>query len=289
VLARAAQLTDADAATLSAFVGACVSVDLEGILTWPASVAASVARTVGRAAACEAARHAADELVAGWRGDPGTRTRWLRVVDRWWNPADAAERGVSREGAQRNVESVVRDGICSLLVAQVVQDVLDTETWLEANGPWAAATSPDGRPGPGWYAPPDVLRTVRRLFSRLSATRLWEIAFLHRAFTDDTLPPVGQDRRYQELEHRLLAWATTSAAGCPPAHELFDGLAVGKDLAERRRLLGLTLNDEALSRWLDCLTSAIVHRARLSDADVGVFTSVVQHVLPGLSDLLARR
>ena len=286
VLARTAQIRQADAATLARFAELCAQVEQWVSLTWPATRAVAMSRPIGRTPALARLR---DELdgVMPWRAhDVVTRHTWRDVIDSSWDSELARETGTTRRRFDETLRRLVRDGALSCLTVQAVADVADPEMTLMGFGPWQSAMSGTGLPGEEWYASAEVLAVVRRLLSKIGPDRLLVLSAQHQhelgvGFT------VGQKTaRYVDLVGRLGTYALVSAAACPPVSDLVRGSHM------RSHMAALLVDDsctelfDQLSDWLTCLTAALVHRAQLSAEDVRTFAGPVRSVLPELEQVL---
>lgn len=289
VLARAAQFFQADAGTLGEFVMMASAVDDASSVSWPVVRARGIGRTAGRTAALDALADALTRLFEDGPQDARLRRCEKQVVEDLLAAARKDGADVTRAEMRRGVRDRILGGMLACLSGEVVADVADQETRLWAAGPWQAVSSPDGRPGPDWYASEAVLERVRQVLAGLGVDELMSLGAAHYSRCMAPGPgPVRGLGRYADLRNRLTSWAVISAACCPPAQAVIADVQVGVLLtvksalgsdAEREHLHGL--ND-----WLECLTSMLVHRARLTAADVRSFAGPVRHLVPRLAEVL---
>jgi hypothetical protein len=282
VLARAAQLWQAGDEVVADLLQAALLVESSGMsLTYPAAVAAALAREVGRSRCLADLRVDVNDLVDRLTCRPAAAARWRRVVRTFdaggWTVLVPAE----RDRMVRGCAGLLRDLLGSCLSYEVVADVVDDDLWLSALGPWLSGLRGGAPvPGAGWFAGPDVLAVVADLLAPLDAESLGVVAGIHQiAMTRGITEAPG----YAELCQRLSGWALVSAAGCPweatllslPAwRPLFDAVpqAVVAPLAP-------------LQEWATCLSSALTHRWRLSNDEVRTLAAPFRQDLP----LLERR
>ena len=296
VLARTAQIRQAGAAPLARFAELCAQVQHWASLTWPATRAAAIARPVGRTSALARLSDELDGVMPWHAHDVVTRHIWREVVDSCWDPELARETGTTRRRFDETLRRLVRDGARSCLTVQAVADVADPELTLMGFGPWQAAMSGAGLPGTGlrvaglpgeeWYASAEVLAVVRGLLSEIEPDQLLVLAAQHQLELSAGFMVGQRTAQYVDLVERLGTYALVSAAACPPVTDLVRG-------SRRRSHLAALLVDDSctelfdqLSVWLTCLTSALVHRAKLSADDVRTFAAPVRSVLPGLEQAL---
>jgi hypothetical protein len=279
VLARAAQMAHADERALGDFIGLANAVDHASSLSWPAAQVRAVGRPLGRTGALDALEDALIQVFDLWSIDPRLRKRWKSIVDGYLAVRPAELSHVTRACLERNLRDVLESGMRSCLFGEVVSDAADEELRLFAAGPWQSAYAPDGRPGPEWYAAEPVLDRVRQVLAKLTVQDLMDLGLIHRELScDGARAPEGP---YARLRDRLTSWAVVTAACCPPVDEVLTdpsvsrGYAVMAALGSREVLL-------ALNDWLECLTSLLVHRARLGRDDIQVFCQAVAPVLPRL-------
>lgn len=282
VLARAAQIAQADTASLAQFLVSAAKVSHATSLTSPIACSRAVARPVGRDPALAALDESVEALV-----DHVTSAgrRWSAVL------ADFAGDGLGQDwrASQRvrladNLRDLLRDATLACLSTQAVSDLAPTDLWLQGMGPWETSRRMSFAPlTDQWCAAPSVLAAVRRLLRRRRPTTLRMIAVLH----DITRQFAARSTRpdYNELEMRLTGWAMTSAAACPPVTDLLTARQRGQ-VGRGRSIADAPPWLPGLQEWASCLTSALTHRQRLSAEDVRTFAHPVRAVLPGLEQLL---
>jgi hypothetical protein len=282
VLARAAQLWQADDETLADLLYAALLVESAGMsLTNPVAVAGALAREVGRSR-CLADLHDDVEGLVSWLTTrPAARARWRRVVRTFDPEGWAAVAPDGRDGMARACAGLLRDLLGMCLSFEVVADVADDDLLLSARGPWLSGLR-RGAPVPGdaWSAAPDVLAAVADLLAQLDVESLGTVAGIHQiAMTRGIREAPG----YAALCQRLRGWALVSAAGCPWEPTL-------SSLPGWRPLLeavphGVVAPLAPLQAWATCVSSALTHRWRLSGADVRTLAAPFRQDLP----LLERR
>jgi hypothetical protein len=264
VVARAAQLWQADDDTLLDLLDAALLVEASGMsLTYPVSVAGALARQVGRSRCLDDLHDATHELVEWLTERPASGARWRRVVRAITADASAAGSDDRDRLAQR-CASLLHDLVSLCLSVEVVADVADADLLLAAHGPWLCGLRRgDLVPGDAWAASPAVLDVVTDLLAPLDAEILGTIAGLHDiARTRGITEAPG----YSDLCSRLSGWALVSPAGCPWTPTL-------SSLPGWRPLLAAVPNGvlaplEPLQTWATCITSALTHRMRLSGDDI---------------------
>jgi hypothetical protein len=177
----------------------------------------------------------------------------------------------------------------SCLAGEIVADLADAELRLYAAGPWQAVFSRNGRPGDEWYAAAPVLERVREILTGLTLQDLMSVAAAHHGLCGlDAEHDEQHDERYARLRNRLTSWSVVSAAGSPPVLQLLRDVTLAGQLA----IKAVVRSDEesellrALTDWLDCLTSLLVHRPRLRRDDVRTFARSGSAVLPGFEKRL---
>lgn len=281
VLARAAQLWQADRDSLTWLLHASVSVNACYGLSHSSCVATALARPVGRRAALVELSAAAQELVGHLTTAPPAVRRWdnaVRGIDpAWWRQLDRE----GRRQLQHNLGHLLCDVTSACLAVEAVADVADRPLLLAARGPWVTGLRGEMVPShPDWQTPPLVRETIRGLLSTLDLQGLAVVARLHVLAR---IVGVQGAEDYPDLCGRLLGWATVSAAACPRA--LLDELPGWQPLAAA--VPGATVVAPAeLHEWATCLASALTHRARLSSDDVRTFALPFAVDLPQLTSLL---
>jgi len=282
VLARAAQLWQADDDTLGDFLHAGTVVECGASLSGSMSMAIAVARPVGRRRQVEALHEAVHELADLMTERPAAQRRWtaaLRSFDlELWDSLDRH----SRDNMRHNLAHVLHDLVGGCLMTEAVADEAPPSLLLEARGPWVSATRHEPvLTDPAWRAAPQVLDVVHGLLHRLDYETLTLIARIHRIAHERRVIGAGN---FGDLCARLESWALTSAASCPWDPEL-SGLPGWQPLL--RALPGAVIAPMwDLGHWATCVASALTHRARLSAEDVHTFAVPFATVLPQLEELL---
>jgi hypothetical protein len=278
VLARAAQLWQADDDTLVHLLDAALLVEASGMsLTYPVSVAEALARRVGRTLCLDDLHTATHELVDWMTESPASLIRWRRVVRTF--TADARAAGPhERERLARRCARLLHDLLSLSLSVEVVADVADTDLLLSAHGPWLCGLrGGDLVPDDAWAASPAVLDVVTELLARLDAETLGIVAGVHQiARTHGVTEAPG----YDDLCMRLTGWALVSPAGCP-WDPMLSSLPGWRPLLEAVPH-GVIAPLKPLQEWATCLTSALTHRMRLSGEDIRSLAAPFRQDLPGL-------
>jgi hypothetical protein len=284
VAGRVAEFWSADAVTLSNLLHAAVSVHLGGGVTWPATVAAAVAREAGRVDEVEHTRDVALELVerrtqlSTW---PHTLSAMMTEIG--FQPGETTPDEVER-GFHHNMSEL----LWTVLATEVVADRLNSTQRFHGRGAWLSGLGPVGElPGRRWRAPRPVIDRLVTVLRPLDAEALREIVIRN---DDDSLDD------YQALAGRLEGWAMVGAAGCPWKGVLdrLPGVReVRGNVEHLRRLVG-SLDIEpppeprgaALQQWATVMTSAACHRSRLSPSDVAALTAPFLDLLPELPGVI---
>jgi hypothetical protein len=285
VLARAAQMTQADAEVLRNFL--CISHDVNNAMspTWPMVRARALGRPVGRTPGLDNLATALEQLMEAWSRQYRQRRRWSCVVDQFVAEAPHELR-VPRSRIESNLHHVLRTAVEACLAGELVYDLADSQLRLMAAGPWESAVSGDGRPGSEWIASEEVLDRIRSLLNDVSVRELALIADVHA----DALEAAAgcSCEGYGALVSRIAGFAATSAAVCPPAAELVSGAV--RPLLVRRWVAdaadGTGRVRYALEDWLTCLAALLVHRAHFTADQVRAFAQPVEGVLPQLRSIL---
>lgn len=294
VLARAAQIIQAGPWTLSDLVLSAHAVDAAAGLSWPRVRARALGRPSGRGRALDELEGAVDELVDAWAGGSRPTARWTQLVQVF-----LSEDGdpLTSPAVEYNLREMLCRAVRCCLTGEVVADLADPELRLWAAGPWQAASSTDSRPGPEWYAAAPVLARVRELLAGVQTEELLALGAVHyrelagldeRVGSGQPWPEDHEESPFARLRSRLTAWTLISAAGCPPAHRVLTGLPSADGLAAvpARPSSGDEHSLWGLNDWLGCVTSLLVHRARLSAPEVHTFCAPSAKVLPGLEESL---
>lgn len=282
VMARAAQLWQADDEAFCDLLHTAATVAYGGSVTLPTTRSVATARPVGRRKALDSLHHAAHDLLEWLTERAAAQRRWRSIVEmsdpRWW----AQSSGRERDRIQRHLAGVLHDVTVACLSTEAVADVAEPTLLLEGRGPWLSGLQAAGQvPGPDWYAAPIVLDTIHRMIRPLSWRALTGIAEQHRLGRVDALPDLPG---YSNVCVRLTSWATVSAAGCPrepvlttlPAWPAVAAVRPGR----RTDPVG------ELQHWATCVASALTYRARLSAEDVTTLTAPHQLHLPGLQQVI---
>jgi hypothetical protein len=282
VVARAAELWQADDAALTRLLDVAAAVDPWCSLSSATSLAIAAARPAGRRSSLESLHQATHVLVSELTDAPAARQPWRRIGRRWdenmWRGLDSP----ARHRVHRNLTRILHDLTVSALMVEAVADVAAGSLLLEARGPWASALHDQYvLTDPAWQAAPEVLAVVRELLEGLDLQGVASVAERHVVAVEEQTSGVSA---YAEVCSRLEAWALVSAAACPWEPVL-------ADLPAWRPLLG-ALPDlriaaiPELHRWATCLTSALTHRARLSADDVDAFVAPHLSALSGLAEVV---
>lgn len=181
-----------------------------------------------------------------------------------------------------NFARLLRDLTLSCLMVEAVADLADEALLLQARGPWVSGLRAERFiSDPRWRAAPEVLDAVRGLLAPLDVRTLGIVAGMHEIACRRG---VVEAPDYGELCARLESWALTSAVVCPWSPTL-EGLPAWRALLDAAP--GATLGGmPELESWATCMTSALVHRARLSADDVDTLTLLYEHDLPRLREVL---
>jgi len=263
VAGRVVELWSADAISLSNLMWAAITTEAGGHLTWPATIAASVARGAGRVEEVERTGDAARAVVL-------LRTEQLDWPARLLELGAAMELEPNEATPEQFHQAAVRvlsDLLWRVLATEVVADQLSAAQLLHGRGAWLTGLGPVGElPGRQWRAPRPVLD---RLLGRLRPLPIPEplaIAFRHRTAEADD---------YRAVADRVHGWAVVSAAGCP-----WRG---GLDRLPGCRSLG---HVDDLQQWATVMTSAATHLNRLSARDLAALTAPYLDLLPELAAVI---
>lgn len=286
VVARAAQLWQADVTAYNVLLRAASDVMTGGSLTWPATIAKAAARRAGRTHQLERlhddVHDLVDELTTGERWQP----RWAEVEQSLWGDAIVAD----PELAHRAIESdltLLTEVTEACLLAEAVADVVDPSVLVAARGPWDVALSRPRDVPAERQASPEILAVIVDLLRPLPLAQLRQLAARHRAAGSGE---AAGSERYAELACRLRGWAFTGPAACPwegtldelPAWHSSWSLALGVPVHVETPPL------EDLHEWATVMTSALCHRARLTADDVTVLCRPARALVPGLEPMLNR-
>jgi hypothetical protein len=281
VLARAAQLWQADEDTLVGLLRAAAQVDYGYSLSHARTIACAVARPHGRSTALAILHERVHELVESMTTAPAAQRRWRSIArafdPEWWEEMDRE----GRQRLERNLAGVLHDVTSSCLAVEAVADVADEELRLAGRGPWVRGISGEQFPsGPEWEASAEVLEVIACMLASVDASGLVTIGGIHAIAMTGRVEGAAD---YPEVCARLLAWATVSAAVCPrwlldelPAWQPVVAAFAGRDVVA----------PPDLHEWATCLASALTHRMRLSADDMRTFTSLYEEDLPRVSSLV---
>ncbi|MFZ5847677.1 MAG: hypothetical protein ACOYX5_09885 [Actinomycetota bacterium] len=284
VLARAAHLGQADANTLADFLAVAELLDETGALSEPIVRGRALGRPVGRTEAFEQLHHFVDQLLDHWGKEFVSRRRWKAVVEQFYAPPPP-DRRITRAEVDRQLRTLLHSAVEACLAGEVAFDVADEKLRLCSAGPWQAATTPDGRPGPEWHAPDEVLLRVQELVHTLSADQVRRIAVAHqRAVAVVTRRP-STTVRYGELVARLDALSLVSRAVLPPV--LVTARPPGGPVSVPMTLDQVPVLGALFTDWLQCVTALLAHRARLPVQDIETFAEPFAEVVPDLGEMLA--
>lgn len=288
VLARAAQLWQADDDTVASLLRAAASVEYGYSLTYALTVARALARPCGRRLPLEHLHDRAGDLVEGLTTAPAAQRRWrsiVRAVDpAWWDSMRPAE----RKRVAHNFVGVLHNVTRMCLAVEAVADVADPSLLLAARGPWIRGVTGDVLPEePEWEASAEVVAAVEELLRPLDGQALAAIGRMHRLALTLT---VRDAEAYPDVCGRLLSWATVSAAvfprrsleRLPGCGSVASGVAVATGAAGD----GVPAVTSDLHDWATCVASALTYRSRLSAEDIRVLSLLPGEMLPGLEPLL---
>lgn len=284
VLARAAQMTQVDARRLNYFLIVSFDAGLAVNPTWPLVRARALGRPAGRTPALDNLDDAVGELMEAWSRQRRQRERWRSLVDDYIATAPEGLPHLPRSQADARLRDALRTAVTSCLAGELMLDIADDELRLMTAGPWEAAVSKDGRPGPAWHASDAVLDRVRAVLADLSAHQLAMIAGRHRAALGDWSGGSWGDEAYEAQVSRIMGFAVTTAATCPGAEEMVTD-AVRQELVSRwivDAVKGTGHTRYALDSWLTCLAVLLVHRAHFTAEQVRTFAARFEDLLPDL-------
>ena len=282
VLARAAQLWQADDDTVAALLRAAAGVEYGYSLSHALTVARALARPCGRRIALEHLQDRAEELIEGLTTAPAAQRRWgsiVRAVDpAWWDSMRPAE----RKRVAHNFLHVLHQVTQGCLAVEAVADIADPSILLAARGPWVRGMSGDVLPAePEWEASAGVVAAIEHLLRPLDGPALAAIGRMHRLALILT---VQDAEAYPDVCGRLMSWATVSASIYPRRSlERLPGWASVMPGAAGAEVPAVTSD---LHDWATCVASALIHRSRLSADDVRVFSLLPGELLPGLEPML---
>jgi hypothetical protein len=278
VLARAAQLWQADEATMVALLRVAAEVRSGYSLTHATTVATAVARTHGRSAALAHLHDRVHDLVETMTTAPAAQARWRAISRAFYPEGWGCHDLVGRRQVEKNLAGLLHDVTLSCLAVEAVADVADETLLLAARGPWIRGFEEQLLPSaPEWEASADVLAVIGDLLGSFDAQRLTAVASLHALAMTGR---VEGATAYPDLCSRLLGWATVSASVYP--RRLLDEHPGWGSLSQAFPGSSVVAPPE-LHAWATCLASALTHRARLSAGDVRTFTTLYEDVLPQLT------
>jgi hypothetical protein len=280
VLARAAQLWQADDDTVVALLRSAAEVDFGHSLTYATTLASAVARPHGRSVALANLHERVHELVEAMTTAPAAQRRWRSISEAFgpgWKALDRA----GRRRVERNLAGLLHDITMACLAVEAVADVADGALLLEGRGPWIRGIGrhplPEARE---WEASADVLAVIGTLLGSMDGQGLATIAAIHAIAMTGRVEGAAD---YPDVCGRLLSWATVSAAVCP--RRLLDGLPAWEPLKAALSRADVVAPPE-LHAWATCLASALTHRGRLSADDVRLLTFLFEDRMPQLPTLI---
>ena len=261
---RVVELWAADAVTLSNLNWAAVTAHLGGVLTWPATMAAAVARDVGRVEEVARTQTTALDVVESRMEQPDWSQLEREVIAAiGFLPGEA-----TRDQIRRGIRGNLTELLWCVLSTEVVADRLTSAQRLSGRGAWLTGLGPVGDlPGPQWRAPRRVLDRLFAALRPLGVVEMLEVAERH---SDERLGDCSQ------LANAVQGWAVVAPAGCP-----WRG---GLD-----RLPGVIWPQpiNPLQEWATVMTSAACHRERLDAADVAVLTAPCLNLIPELPSVIS--
>lgn len=282
VLARAAQLWQADDVTLAHLLHSAVATSTGFALNAATVMATALARPAGRRVQLELLREASHDLVVQLTEGPETRHRFRRVVEmldpELWRSLDRE----ARADLPLNLADLMQLLTVGCLTVEAVADRAEQPLLLQARGPWVSGLRGEQvLSDPAWRAAPEVLAAVHALLDPLDVIALALIGGVHKLACDGKLHGA---EGYGRLCGRLEYWARTSAVNCPWDAEL-SGLLGWQPLLRTRpdRTIG---GQAELAGWATCVAAALTHRARLSAEDVRTLAVPFATVLPQLEEFL---
>ncbi len=272
VLARAAQLWQADTEGLCGIVQVANHVASAGSLTYPCAVAQTASRSVGRHRRLTRLHDDITRLVEG------LGTRWSKEEFAAMQATVLGSLGTSQEGPhhQANLRWLISHSLIAAATVEAVGDVLPERTMLHGLGPFLSGlVCPGEAPGPGWLAAPEVVSTVAAVLQGVSPATLVVVAREHERRREEA--------DYEEVFGWLSARAATGPASCP---DVLQQLVPQTRAAFVHLLLADGVALARLQEWGTALTAALVHRMELDPAWVRRFADPFNHVVPELARLL---
>ena len=284
VLARAAQLWQADDETICDLIYTAFTADRVHSLTYAFATARAVGRPAGRRPALDAVSDAAQELIASMTEHPKAQRRWRRIVRAYWPGHWETLRADERRRYEHGLARMLGDLFDSLLAVEVIADIAERKLLLEARGPWLSGLARLSEvPGDEWAASPAVVGVVSDQLSPLTIERQSIVAGIHGAGRRGKLPDA---LGYDDLCSRLLGLALVSASGCPVELKVHEVPGLGIPIADIKRQELLWMHD--LQNLATCLTVMLTHRARFDAEEVSLLASPYRELLPGLESALNR-
>ncbi|HET7326767.1 MAG TPA: hypothetical protein VFJ14_05705 [Nocardioidaceae bacterium] len=283
VLARAAQLWQADDNTLRDLLHSAVATSAGFSLSAATVMATATARPAGRRVHVEVLHDACHDLVDHLtEHSEAARHRFSRIIQmlhpQQWSSLDRA----NRSDLRLNLGGLLHYLTVGCLAVEAVADLADQPLLLQARGPWVAGLRGEHvLSDPAWRAAPQVIKAVHWLLAPCDAQTLSKVADVHYLAVVRGI--VGAEG-YGDVCARLQSWALTSAANCS-WNDVLCALPGGQPLLWTAR--GADIGSAPLlESWATCVASALTHRARLSTEDVHTFAVPFAADLPHLEGVL---
>ena len=264
VLARAAQLWSST--DLVPWIEEALAFHDRGGLMWPATIARTIARPLGRTAALHDLEEALPAVVA--QGLTLRQADWEAAVAR---VAQGHSCGLTEHGRLGDAaQHALTEMSLGVLALEVVADVADRDLRLYARGPWMLAAHPHRAvPGDGWAAGPRVVRAVRKLLRPLSL-RDWSALLIAHAEADD--PMLAEVCWELRLRYATTASAMpwSKLADLPAAREFRDAVSRGVEFTP-------------MVEWASALAALMTFRAEFSADQAGTYVRPCRDLLPDLA------
>lgn len=256
VLARAAQLWQADGELLTDVLDRALVCSRYGSAGYAILVSRAAARGPGRQSAVERVEREAGALLDGlgetWGHDA------LEIMRGWL--LEDIDPGEMPQQVWESAWHRLLDSVTAYLAVEVVADVLPVHVQTWGQGVVLSGLGPAGSPpDPRWECSAVVAAAVRELWAETPLDDLVEAALAWDA--------VSADERCWELS--ALLWTSSSYA--PPLEGLF--------VARVRPAAG------ALAAWANTLATILTHRALLETELVDTFLATGRHI-PSLATLV---